>query len=34
MKKISSLIHDEKVQDTLIVTVILAIIITLSVVFL
>lgn len=33
MKKILSLIHDEKVQDTLLVTVILAIIITLSVVF-
>jgi hypothetical protein len=34
MKKISSLFQDEKVQDTLIVTVILAVIITLSVVFL
>jgi hypothetical protein len=34
MKKISSLFQDEKIQDTLIVTVILAVIITLSVVFL
>jgi hypothetical protein len=34
MKKIASLFQNEKVQDTLIVTVILAIIITLSVVFL
>lgn len=34
MKKITSLFQDEKVQDTLIVTVILAVIITLSVVFL
>jgi hypothetical protein len=33
MKKISSLFQDEKVQDTLIVAVVLAIIITLSVVF-
>jgi hypothetical protein len=34
MKKISSLFHDEKIQDTLLVTVILALIITLSVIFL
>lgn len=34
MKKIASLFQDEKIQDTLIVAVILAIIITLSVVFL
>jgi hypothetical protein len=34
MKKITSLFQDEKVQDTLIVTIILAVIITLSVVFL
>jgi hypothetical protein len=34
MKKIYSLFHDEKVQDTLIVTIVLALIITLSVVFL
>jgi hypothetical protein len=33
MKKISSLFQDEKIQDTLIVAVVLAIIITLSVVF-
>jgi len=33
MKKISSLFQDEKIQDTLIVAVILAVIITLSVVF-
>jgi hypothetical protein len=33
MKKISSLLQDEKIQDTLIVAVILAVIITLSVVF-
>ncbi len=33
MKKIFSLIQDEKIQDTLLVTVILAVIITLSVVF-
>ena len=34
MKKISSLFQDEKIQDTLLVTIILAVIITLSVVFL
>ena len=34
MKKISSLFHDEKIADTLLVTVILAVIITLTVVFL
>jgi hypothetical protein len=34
MKKISSLFHDEKIKDTLLVTIILAAIITLSVVFL
>ena len=34
MKKISALFQDEKIQDTLIVAVILAVIITLSVVFL
>lgn len=34
MKKITSIFKDEKVQDTLIVAVILALIITLSVVFL
>jgi hypothetical protein len=34
MKKISSLFQDEKVQDTLIVAAILAVIVTLSVVFL
>jgi hypothetical protein len=33
MKKLYSLFHDEKVQDTLIVAVVLAIIITLSLVF-
>ena len=33
MKKIYALFHDEKVQDTLIVAVVLAIIITLSLVF-
>ncbi len=33
MKKITSLFHDEKVQDTVIVAVILAVIVTLSVVF-
>jgi hypothetical protein len=34
MKKISSLFRDEKIQDTLIVAAILAVIITLSVVLL
>lgn len=34
MKKIAALFQDEKIQDTLIVAVILAIIVTLSVVFL
>ena len=34
MKKLYSLFHDEKIQDTLIVAIVLAVIITLSVVFL
>jgi hypothetical protein len=33
MKKLSSLFHDEKVQDTLIVAIVLAVIVTLSVIF-